>query len=132
MFDVSGTEWKIHSRNPLAPPEYIGNEGVVKNSMIALGCEIDGSVEHSVLGSNVVVEKGAEVKDAVILANSVIKAGAKVSYSIIDENVTVGKGAVVGVERNAKAEIVVLGRDLTVKDGVKVLSGQKHEKDITE
>ena len=132
VFDVSGTEWKIHSRNPLAPPEYIGNEGVVKNSMIALGCEIDGSVEHSVLGSNVVVEKGAEVKDAVILANSVIKAGAKVSYSIIDENVTVGKGAVVGVERNAKAEIVVLGRDLTVKDGVKVLSGQKHEKDITE
>lgn len=89
-------------------------------------------MEHSVLGSNVVVEKGAEVKDAVILANSVIKAGAKVSYSIIDENVTVGKGAVVGVERNAKAEIVVLGRDLTVKDGVKVLSGQKHEKDITE
>ena len=132
VFDVSGTEWKIHSRNPLAPPEYIGNEGVVKNSMIALGCEIDGCVEHSVLGSNVVVEKGAEVKDAVILANSVIKAGAKVSYSIIDENVTVGKGAVVGVERNAKAEIVVLGRDLTVKDGVKVLSGQKHEKDITE
>ena len=132
VFDVSGTEWKIHSRNPLAPPEYIGNEGIVKNSMIALGCEIDGCVEHSVLGSNVVVEKGAEVKDAVILANSVIKAGAKVSYSIIDENVTVGKGAVVGVERNAKAEIVVLGRDLTVKDGVKVLSGQKHEKDITE
>ena len=132
VFDVSGTEWKIHSRNPLAPPEYIGNEGVVKNSMIALGCEIDGCVEHSVLGSNVVVEKGAEVKDAVILANSVIKAGAKVSYSIIDENVTVGKGAVVGVERNAKAEIVVLGRDLTVKDGVNVLSGQKHEKDITE
>lgn len=42
VFDVSGTEWKIHSRNPLAPPEYIGNEGVVKNSMIALGCEIDG------------------------------------------------------------------------------------------
>lgn len=36
------------------------------------------------------------------------------------------------MERNAKAEIVVLGRDLTVKDGVKVLSGQKHEKDITE
>ena len=132
VFDVGGTDRKIHSRNPLAPPEYIGEEGVVKNSMIALGCEIEGCVEHSVLGSNVIVEKGAEVKDAVILANSVIKAGAKVSYSIIDENVTVGKNAVVGVDRNPKAEIVVLGRDLTVGDGVKVLSGQKHEKDILE
>lgn len=132
VFDVGDLSQKIHSRNPLAPPEYIGADGVVKNSMIALGCEIDGVVEHSVLGSNVVVEKGAEVKDAVILANSVIKAGAKVSYSIIDENVTVGENAVVGVEKNPKAEIVVLGRDITVGDGVKVLSGQKHEKDILE
>ena len=132
VFDVGDLSQKIHSRNPLAPPEYIGADGVVKNSMIALGCEIDGVVEHSVLGSNVVVEKGAEVKDAVILANSVIKTGAKVSYSIIDENVTVGENAVVGVEKNPKAEIVVLGRDITVGDGVKVLSGQKHEKDILE
>ena len=132
VFDVGNLSQKIHSRNPLAPPEYIGADGVVKNSMIALGCEIDGLVEHSVLGSNVVVEKGAEVKDAVILANSVIKAGAKVSYSIIDENVTVGENAVVGVEKNPKAEIVVLGRDIAVGDGVKVLSGQKHERDILE
>ena len=132
VFDVGGTTQKIHSRNPLAPPEYIGENGVVKNSMIALGCEIEGTVEHSVLGSNVVVEKGAQVKDAVILANSVIKAGAKVSYSIIDENVTIGENAVVGVEKNAKAEIVVLGRDIKVADGVQVLSGQKHEKDIFE
>jgi len=131
-FDVSDKAWRIHSRNPLAPPECIGKNGSVKNSMIALGCEIDGTVENSVLGSNVVVEEGAVVKDAVILAGSVIKAGARVSYSIVDENVTVGKNAVIGVEKDPKSEIVVLGRDLTVSDGVKVLSGQKHEKDITE
>ncbi len=129
-FDVGDKSWKIHSRNPLAPPEHIGSEGIVKNSMIALGCEIFGTVENSVLASNVVVEKGAVVKDAVILANSVIKAGATVSYSIIDENVTVGKNAVVGVDINPKAEIVVLGRGITVADGVTVSEGQKHEKDI--
>ena len=100
--------------------------------MIALGCEIDGVVENSVLGSNVIVEKGAVVKDAVVLANSVIKANATVSYSIIDENVTVGKNAVIGVDKNPDAEIVVLGRGLTVADGVTVSEGQKHEKDITE
>ena len=129
-FDVKDKAWKIHSRNPLAPPEYIGSRAVVKNSMIALGCEIEGTVENSILGSNVVVEKGAVVKDAVVLANSVIKAGACVSYSIIDENVTVGKDAIVGVDKNPKAEIVVLGRDITVGDGVRGLSGQKNEKDI--
>lgn len=129
-FDVGEKIWRIHSRNPLAPPECIGKNGSVKNSMIALGCEIDGTVENSVLGSNVVVEEGAIVKDAVVLANSVIKAGASVSYSIVDENVTVGKNAVIGVPKDSKSEIVVLGRDLTVGDGVQVLSGQKHEKDI--
>jgi glucose-1-phosphate adenylyltransferase len=129
-FDVGDKSWKIHSRNPLAPPEHIGENGVVKNSMIALGCEIDGVVENSVLGSNVVVEKGAVVKDAIVLANSVIKAGATVSYSIVDENVTVGNNAKIGVEKNPTAEIVVLGRGVTVGDGVTVSEGQKHEKDI--
>ena len=129
-FDVGDKSWKIHSRNPLAPPEHIGSNGVVKNSMVALGCEIDGVVENSILGSNVVVEKGAVVKDAILLANSVVKEGATVSYSIIDEEVTVGKNAKIGVEKNADAEIVVLGRGLTVADGVTVAEGQKHEKDI--
>ena len=63
-------------------------------------------------------------------ANSVIKANANVSYTIIDENVTVGKNAVIGVEKDPTAEIVVLGRGITIGDGVKVLEGQKHENDI--
>lgn len=129
-FDVGDKAWKIHSRNPLAPPEHIGADGSLKNSMVALGCEINGTVENSILGSNVIVEKGAVVKDAVVLANSVIKAGAVVSYSIVDENVTVGKNAVIGVEKNESAEIVVLGRGLTVGENVTVSEGQKHEKDI--
>ena len=129
-FDVSDKTWKIHSRNPLAPPEHIGANSVVKNSMVALGCEIDGTVENSILGSNVIVEKGAIVKDAVVLANSVIKAGATVSYSIIDENVTVGENAKIGVDKSDTAEIVVLGRDITIANGVTVSEGQKHEKDI--
>ena len=98
--------------------------------MIALGCEIYGSVENSVLGSNVIVEKGAVVKDAVIFANTVVKAGATISYAVIDENVTIGENATVGVKKDPDAEIVVLGRGLTVGKGVSVLEGQKHEKDI--
>ena len=131
-FDVADKQFKIHSRNPLAPPEYIGKNAIVKNSILALGCEIEGTVENSVLGSNVIVEEGAIVKDAVVLAGSVIKSGACISYSIVDENVTVGKNAVVGVAKNPKAEIVGLGREIKVGDGVKVLSGQKNEKDILE
>lgn len=129
VFDVSDPAWKIHSRNPLAPPEYIGDKAQVGNSMIALGCEIEGVVEHSVLASNVVVEEGAEVRDSVIMAGTVIKKGAKVLYSIIDENVTVEEGAVVGDPQDTGKGIAVLGRQITIGRNAKVDGGKILDQD---
>lgn len=113
-FDVSDPDWKIHSRNPLAPPEHIGGNAVVCNSLVALGCEVDGIVKNSVLASNVVIEEGAEVTDSVLMAGTVVKKGARVVYSIIDENVTVQEGAQVGEPKEGGKGITVLGRNITV------------------
>lgn len=136
-FDVSDPKWKIHSRNPLAPPEYLGDEAEVSDSMIALGCEIHGKVEHSVLASNVIVEKGAVVKDAVIMAGTVVKAGASVTYSIIDEDVVVGEGAKVGADKalglglSEKGKgISVIGRGVKVFDGKEVAPGVIVDADV--
>ena len=128
-FDVSDPTWKIHSRNPLAPPEYISETGKVDNSMVALGCEISGNVYNSVLSSNVVVEQGATVTDSIIMSGTVIKSGASVQYSVIDEHVTVGNNAVVGEEKAHAQGITVLGRDITVADGAVVSSGSIIDKD---
>ncbi len=128
-FDVADSDWKIHSRNPLAPPEYIGATAKVANSMIALGCEVEGTVVNSVLASNVVVEEGAIVKDSVIMAGTVVKKGAKVTYSIVDENVVIGEGASVGTDMECKAGIAVLGRNITVAAGVSVAGGKIIDKD---
>ncbi len=132
VFDVSDTAWKIHSRNPLAPPEYMGEKAVVKNSMIALGCEIYGTVQNSVLSSNVVVEEGATVIDSVIMSGTVIKKGACVSYSIIDEDVVVDENASIGVDKATAKGIAVLGRGITVGKGAKVGAGQIIDKNIKE
>ncbi len=128
-FDVSDPDWKIHSRNPLAPPEYLGEHAIVTNSLIALGCEIEGTVENSVLATGVIVEEGATVTDSVIMAGTVVKKGARVTYSIIDENVVIDDGATVGEDKETNAEIAVLGRDLTVSAGIKVAGGQIIDKD---
>lgn len=128
-FDVGDPGWKIHSRNPLAPPEYIGENAVVDNSLVALGCEIEGTVINSVLATGVVVECGAVVKDSVIMANTVVKQGARVEYSIIDENVTVEENAVVGKERAKGVGIAVLGRDITIASGATVAAGEILDKD---
>ena len=119
-FDVSDPTWKIHSRNPLAPPEYMGERASVKNSMIALGCEIYGHVENSVLSSNTIVEEGAVVKDSVIMSGTVVKRGANIQYSIIDESVVVEENATIGAERASAKGIAVLGRGITVGKGARV------------
>ena len=129
-FDVSDTAWKIHSRNPLAPPEYQGEKAIVTNSMLALGSEIYGTVENSVLSSNVVVEEGAVVKDSVIMSGTIIKKGATVNYSIIDEDVLVDEGAVIGDDKSEAKGIAVLGRKVYVGKKAKVMAGSIIDKNI--
>lgn len=131
-FDVADASWKIHSRNPLAPPEYLGEKANVKNSMIALGCEIYGSVENSVLSSNVVIEEGAVVKDSVIMSGTRVRSGATVNYSIIDEDVVVGEKAVIGEDKTIAKGIAVLGRNICVGAGASVAAGNIVDKDIKE
>ena len=97
--------------------------------MIALGCEINGLVERSVIGCNVVVEKGAVVRDSVIMANTVVKSGATVNYSIVDENVVI-HSATVGEAKETATGIAVLGRGITIGDGVTVKGGEILDKDV--
>ena len=128
-FDVADPDWKIHSRNPLAPPEYLGKNATVHNSMVALGCEIEGTVDHSILAAGVVVEEGALVKDSVIMAETVIKKGAKVIYSILDSNCVVEENATIGQEKKENAGIAVLGREVKIAKGACVPGGKILDKD---
>ena len=130
VFDVANPSWKIHSRNPLAPPEYIGDGASVQNSMVALGCEIYGEVENSVLSSNVVIEKGAVVRDSVIMSGTTVRSGAQVNYSIIDEDVVVGEDAHIGADKAEAKGITVLGRNIAVGKGAKVSAGVIVDKNI--
>ncbi len=126
-FDVADSSWKIQSRSPLAPPQYIGDGAKTVNSIIMSGCEIYGTVENSVLASGVVVEKGAVVKNSILMAETRIKENSVVDYSIIDENTVVGKNCRIGESKEMAKEITVLARDLKIKDK-SVLTGRYSEK----
>lgn len=129
-FDVSDTAWKIQSRSPLAPPHYVGEGAKTYNSIIMAGCEIYGTVEDSVLASNVIVKKGAVVKNSIIMGDVVIDENAVLEYSIIDENVSIGKGAKIGEPKQNGKGIAVLGRGISVEDGATVLGGVIVDKDV--
>lgn len=68
-------------------PATYGAEGVVKNSLIADGCVIDGDVEDSILFRGVIVEKGATVKNCILMQGTVVHAGAQLNSVITDKNV---------------------------------------------
>ena len=122
-FNIHDKNWRIFSRNYAEPPHFVGDDATVINSMITEGCEIEGTVENSVLANGVVVEKGAVVKDAVIMSGAVIKAGAQVIYSIIDSNTVISEGAVVGEDKSTAKGIAIVGSDLTIAENVKIEAG---------
>ena len=94
--DLSDKSWKIYSRTAEAPPHYVGKTAVVENSSVSEGCEIEGSVDYSVLSTNVSVEADADVKYSVVMPGATIKKGAKVYYAIVAENAVIGENAQIG------------------------------------
>ncbi len=133
--DLTDESWKIYSRNPVVPPQYISSEAQVQNSLIADGCSISGSVDFSVLFSNVVVKPGAVVQDSIIMPGSVIEEGAVVQYAIVSENTVIGKNAVIGarpetIEDKEQWGIAVIGDNLKIGQGAKIAPKAMVSKDV--
>ena len=123
--DLSDKSWRIYSRNPMAPPHYIGKDAIVENSSVSEGCEIDGLVDYSVVSPNVTIEKDAEVKYSVIMPGATIKSGAKVYYSIIAEDAVIESGAQVGaipedLENPEDWGVAVIGSGATITSGKRI------------
>lgn len=101
----------IHTRVTDEVPAYYGLECQVDCCVIADGCFIDGSVEHSVLSRGVKVGKGAKVKNCVIMQGSVVGEGACLENVIVDKWVTISAGAQLkGLDSNP----VVIRKGVTV------------------
>lgn len=129
-FDIYNPHWKIHSRNVGIEPQYIGKNAKVVNSLVTGGAKIEGTIINSVIGSKVIVEAGAEVKDSVIFSNTIVKKGSVINYSIIDENVEIEENAIVGTEKAEDVKITVIGRDVVVESGAKVEAGSNIEHNV--
>ena len=111
---------RIYSRNFARPPQYLGPDSSIKNSLVSEGCRIYGTVEKSVLSGGVIIEEGAIVKDSVIMDDVVIKEGAHVYTSIIDSNSVIGNNSVVGIENATKEKITVIAKGTNLPSGMTI------------
>ena len=133
--DLSDPAWRIYSRTPTLPPQYIGQTAQVENSLITEGCNVFGTVDFSVLFANVTIEEGAQVRDSLIMPGVKICRGASVQYSIIAENSVIGPGAKVGQRPENMQDlkdwgVSVVGADLTIGENAVVLPKSMIRKDL--
>ena len=77
----------------LGAPTYYAESARVKNSLIADGCRIEGTVENSILFRGVTVAPGAVVRNSVVMQSSAIGKGACLGYVIADKRVRIGAGS---------------------------------------
>jgi glucose-1-phosphate adenylyltransferase len=69
----------------------------VHSSLICPGAWVEGTVEASIVSPNVVIERGAVVRNSILMHGCHIAAGAFLDTVILDKSVTVGCNAQIGV-----------------------------------
>ena len=94
-FELHGKN-RIYARNYAMPSSFLAREAVTENALIAEGCEIFGTVRHSIISTGSIVEAGAQVSDSVIMPNVHIESGAIIRNAIIGEDCCICANAVVG------------------------------------
>lgn len=132
--NLSDSSWRIYSRTIALPPQYVSDTANVENSLITDGCEVNGSLDYSILFENVTVEEGASVEYSLVMPGAVIKSGAKVKYAIIAENAVIDENASVGVDPEEIAPedfgITVIGSGVTVGKRAKIGAKEMITEDV--
>lgn len=94
--NLSDSRWRIYSKNPNQPPQYIAPSASVKNALINEGCRIYGKVDTSVIFYGVHVCESSVVKDSVIMPDVKIGRNVTINRAIISKGTVIEDGAVIG------------------------------------
>ena len=98
--------WPIWTGQVPLLPGFVNDDAAVTNSYVAPGARVAGTVEHSVIGQNCVIEAGAVVRNSVLLDN--VHVGSTVELI----NVVADSGAEItgGTRRGSSQAITLIDR----------------------
>lgn len=89
LFHSAGT---IYTNIQDRCPTFFAPTANVKNSVIAAGCTIEGTVEDSIIFRSSHIAAGATVKKCVLMQHTEVEPGAELEYFISDKRVRVTSG----------------------------------------
>lgn len=84
---------------------------MVKNSIVADGCIIEGHVENSILFRGVKIKRGAVIKDSIIMQDSVVCENALLDCCILDKSVIITAGKQLKGDKNWP---LIVGKNVVV------------------
>ncbi len=79
----------IYTKVKDSPPTMYGDNSVVKNSLVADGCIIEGEVENSIIFRGAKIGKGAKVKNCIVMQDSYVGERCDLDAVITDKNVII-------------------------------------------
>lgn len=82
----------VYTKNRDLPPSKYGENAEVKNSYIADGCVIDGTVINSVISGQVHIKKGAVVKNCILMQGGIVGENVTIEYVVLDKEVEITDG----------------------------------------
>ena len=131
-FDIFDKNWKIYTRNAPYPPHFVAKTGEINNSLVSSGSYIEGKVNNSLIGLNVIIKEGAVVENSIILDDVVINKGARINYSIIAEGAVIGENAKIAAEGKSSSDITVVANSVKIGKNVVIGTSEMIEKDVEE
>ena len=130
VFNLYEEFWKIYTRNEWLRPQYIAKNAVIDKAIMGDGCEVYGEVHNSVIGSDVVIEEGAIVRDSIIMNSTRIGKNTVLDKTIVAEDSVIGDNCVLGageegvvnkLKPNVYAfDLVTVGDNTVIPDGVTI------------
>ncbi len=106
--NLNDPNWRIFTRNPNQPAQYVAPGAKVSSCIINEGCRVYGDVKHSVLFYGVEVGEGSVITDSVIMPMVKIGKNVKIHKAIISENTVIEDYMEIGVERENEDEILLV------------------------
>lgn len=82
LFD---SEWPIYTRTNDSCPTHYYDTAEIRNSVVSNGCQVEGTIENSILGRGCIIHKGAVIKNSVVLAGAEIGEGVHVENQVVDK-----------------------------------------------